>query len=244
MLAATFAFALLQLSNLDGMLLFCLLLKYKPVPDIETPEVDVQEEILDFGNDGKSCVMSLTGNLLSESFRQSFLEAIQGEFLFAKYPRGNHYIHVSSQDPGQLFVIANPVIIVLHPLSQVEEALCDCVKNLMQLSNDLLQDYCFHNRLAYNPALDYTCSMIHMMIGAIKDAKYSHHSDGDPFLNDDGVPDHPYADCQKISSEDMEVFTLIFSNTSAEDSVFLEFFDHKGTLLGKLPMVGNLAQLQ
>jgi hypothetical protein len=83
-----------------------------------------------------------------------------------------------------------------------------------------------------------------MMIGAIKDAKYSHHSDGDPFLNDDGVPDHPYADCQKISSEDMEVFTLIFSNTSAEDSVFLEFFDHKGTLLGKLPMVGNLAQLQ
>jgi hypothetical protein len=185
-------------------------LEYHPVPDIETPEVVVQEEILDFGNDGKSCMMLLTGNLLSESFGQSFLEAIQGEFLFAKYPHGNHYVHVSSQDPSQLFVIANSVIIVLHPFSQVEEALCDCVKNLMQLSNDLLQDYCFHNSLVYNPALDYSCSMIHMMIGAIKDAKYSRHSDGDPFLNDDGVPEHLYADHQKISSEDMQVFTLIF----------------------------------
>jgi hypothetical protein len=35
-----------------------------------------------------------------------------------------------------------------------------------------------------------------------------------------------------------------FSETSAEDGVFLEFFDHKGTLLAKLPMVGNLAHLQ
>ena len=77
-----------------------------------------------------------------------------------------------------------------------------------------------------------------------QDAKYSHHSDGDPFLNDDGVPEHLYADCQKISSEDMQVFTLIFSDASAEDGVFLEFFDHDGTLLAKLPMVGNLAQLQ
>jgi hypothetical protein len=43
-------------------------LGYHPVPDIETPEVVGQEEILDFGNDGKSCMMLLTGNLLSESF--------------------------------------------------------------------------------------------------------------------------------------------------------------------------------
>jgi hypothetical protein len=143
-------------------------LGYHPVPDIETPEVIVQEEILDFGDDGKSHVMSLMGNLLSESFQQSFLQAVHGKFLFAKYPCGNRYVHVSSQDPGQLFVIANSVIIVSHPFSQVEEALCDCVKNLMQLSNDLLQDYCFRNGLVYNPALDYSCSMIHMMIGAIK----------------------------------------------------------------------------
>jgi hypothetical protein len=143
-------------------------LGYHPVPDIETPEVIVQEEILDFGDDGKSHMMLLMGNLLSESFQQSFLEAVHGKFLFAKYPCGNRYIHVSSQDPGQLFVIANSVIIVSHPFSQVEEALCDCVKNLMQLSNNLLQDYCFRNGLVYNPALNYSCSMIHMMIGAIK----------------------------------------------------------------------------
>jgi hypothetical protein len=119
-------------------------LGYHPVLDIETPEVVVQEEILDFGDNSKSCVMSLTGNLFSESFQESFLQAVHGEFLFAKYPHGNRYVCVSSHEPGQLFVIANSVVIILHPFSQIEEALCDCVKNLMQPSNDLLQDFCFH----------------------------------------------------------------------------------------------------
>jgi hypothetical protein len=210
----------------------------------DVPCIVVEEKILDFGIDRKSHVYAMTGNLLSQPFTESFLHAIQEDFQFTKLPNRNRYVCLSSSKKDKLFVIGGSVVMVSSKFTNIEDELCDCVKSIMSPLNGLIQEYSFRHGLEYNPALEYSCSMMHYSVGAISDSKYHKHSDYCPFLADDCVPASLYSDCPVMSRGDQQVITLVFSDATVDDGVFLEFFDGNGKPLAKLPMVGNLAHIQ
>jgi hypothetical protein len=182
--------------------------------------------------------------LLSQPFTESFLHTTQEDFWFAKFPNRNRYLHLSSCKKDKLFVIGGSVVMVSSKFTDIEDQLCDCVKSIMSPSNGLIQEYSFRHGLEYNPALEYSCSMMHYSITAISDSKHHKHINYCPFLADDCVPESLYSDCPVMSHGDQQVVTLVFSEATVDDGIFLEFFDGDGRPLAKLPMVGNLAHIQ
>jgi hypothetical protein len=210
----------------------------------DVPRVVVEEKILDVGVDGKSRMYAMTGNLLSQPFTEIFLHAIQQDFRFAKFPNRNRYVRLSSRKKDELFVIGGSVVMVSSKFTDIEDQLCDCVKSIMSPSNGLIQEYSFQHGLEYNPALKYSCSMMHYSVGEISDSKYHKHSNYCPFLADDCVPESLYSDPPAMSRGDQQVITLVFSDATVDDGIFLEFFDGDGKPLAKLRMVGNLAHIQ
>jgi hypothetical protein len=141
-------------------------------------------------------------------------------------------------------VIGGSVVMVSSKFMDIEDQLCDCVKSIMSPLNGLIQEYSFRHGLEYNPALEYSCSMMHYIFGAISDSKYHKHSDCCPFLADDCVLESLYSDHPVMSRGDQQVITLVFSDATVDDGIFLEFFDGDGKPLAKLLMVGNLANIQ
>jgi hypothetical protein len=175
----------------------------------DVPRVVIEEKILDFGVDGKSRVYAMTGNLLSQPFTESFLHAIQEDFQFAKFPNRNRYVHLSSRKKDELLVIGGSVVMVSSKFTDIEDHFCDCIKSIMSPSTGLIQEYSFRHGLEYNPALKYSCSMMHYSVGAISDSKYHKHSDYCPFLADDCVPESLYSDHPVMSHGDQQVITLV-----------------------------------
>jgi hypothetical protein len=207
--------------------------------------IKVVEEKLDFGESSSSFgrVIAITGPVWSKEFANEFMDHARSVFRFANPSGGNRLGRVSSRKAGQVFEVKG-LMYRSYQFTDVEERLCRIGENLMKPATNLLQEYCCKKGILFNENMRYRADMMHMTYGPFKDSSYSKHDDSGCFLCDEQIPEKLMGGRRPFNRADMQVLTLVFSNATESDGVWLVFYDTKGKPIGKILCVGDMIHYQ